>query len=300
MTFAEITQWFGIYSHTIATSLINAIAALSLYFSLRAGIFNLSTVGFMAVGAYTAGILSLRLALPSALGIAAGVALSVVIGAVLVFPILRLKGHYLAIATLSFAAIVQALALNLDGLTNGPLGLIGIPATVQIRHLLFVLAGVLYFAWIVQHSRTGRAWDAIRTDESAARCMGIHVEWYRMLAFLISTALGALAGGLWAHVNRVIVPFEFGFGQLTFVLVYALLGGYTHPLGPVLGALIVTSMPDWLYKFEQYREILIGVVLIAIVIYLPQGLIHPFSALRSLLARSISSRVARSSTDSGA
>jgi len=297
--FAEITQWFGIYNHTIASSLINAIAALSLYFSLRAGIFNLSAVGFMAVGAYTAGILSLRFALPSALGIAAGVALSVAIGVALVFPILRLKGHYLAIATLSFSAIIQALALNLDGLTNGPMGLIGIPVTVQIWHLLLILVGVLYFAWIVQYSRIGRAWDAIRTDESAARCMGIHVEWYRLQAFLISTVLGALAGGLWAHVNRVIVPFEFGFGQLTFILVYTLLGGYTNPFGPVLGALIVTSMPDWLYKFGQYREILIGVVLIVIVIYLPHGLIHPFSTLRRLLAKSVSSRVARASTKSG-
>lgn len=287
MSLIDVMQWFSIYTHTIATSLINAIAALSLYFSLRAGIFNLSTVGFMAVGAYTAGILSLRLARPSALGIAAGVALSVVVGLLLVFSILRLKGHYLAIATLSFAAIVQALALNLDSLTNGPGGLVGIPATVRIWHLVIVLAAVVYFAWIVQGSRAGRAWDAIRTDESAARCMGIHVERYRLLAFLISTALGALAGGLWAHVNRVVVPFEFGFGQLTFVLVYTLLGGYTHPLGPVLGALLVTSMPDWLYQFEQYRETLIGVLLIVIVIYLPNGLIRPFLALKGRFLRSV-------------
>ncbi len=286
MSVFDVTQWFSIYGHTMATSLINAIAALSLYFSLRAGIFNLSTVGFMAVGAYTAGILSLRLAWPSALGIAAGVALSVILGLLLVFSILRLKGHYLAIATLSFAAIVQALALNLDSLTNGPGGLVGIPATVRIWHLLLVLAAVLYFAWIVQRSRVGRAWDAIRTDQSAARCMGIDVERYRLLAFVVSTALAALAGGLWAHVNRVVVPFEFGFGQLTFLLVYTLLGGYTHPLGPVLGALLVTSMPDWLEQFEQYRETLIGVLLIVIVIYLPNGLIHPLVGVKARLLRS--------------
>ena len=296
---ADLVLWFGIYSHTIATSLINAVAALSLYFSLRAGIFNLSTVGFMAIGAYTAGILSVRLAFPSAVGIAAGVGLALVIGVVLVLPILRLKGHYLAIATLSFGAIVQALALNLDNLTNGPGGLIGVPVTVQIWHLLSVLAVVLYCAWVVQDSRTGRAWDAIRSDESAARCMGIHVEWYRLLAFLISAALGALAGGLWAHVNRVVVPFEFGFGQLTFVLVYTLLGGYTHPLGPVLGALIVSSMPDWLYRFEQYREILIGVVLVVIVIYLPNGLIQPLAALKSLVVRVLSGRFAGPPADRG-
>src|SRR5690606_23315445 len=148
---------------------INSITALSLYFSLRAGIFNLSAIGFMAIGAYTAGIFAIDLGTPTIVGIVAGVALSLIIGTVLVSPVLKLRGHYLAIATLSFGAIVQALALNLDGLTNGPGGLIGVPATVKVWHLLLVLAAILYAAWRLQNSRIGRAWDAIRTDLSAAR-----------------------------------------------------------------------------------------------------------------------------------
>lgn len=275
-----LIAWLRIYDHTIASALISAIAALSMYVSLRAGIFNLSATGFMALGAYTAGIMALRLGTPTMVGVVLAIAMSVLVGLVLVYPILRLKGHYLAIATLSFGAIVQALALNLDSLTNGPGGLIGIPVTVKVWHLLIVLAVALYALWVLQGSRTGRAWDAIRSDESAARAMGIPVERYRLLAFLISTMLAALAGGLWAHVNRVIVPFEFGFGQLTFILVNTLLGGIASPFGPVLGALIVSTMPDWLYKFEQYREAIIGVLLVVIVIYLPNGLIHPFGALR--------------------
>ena len=278
MTWADITFWFRIYDHTIATALISSIAALSMYVSLRAGLFNLSAVGFMALGAYTAGIIALRFGTPSAVGIAAGIVSSVIIGLCLVLPILRLKGHYLAIATLSFAAIVQALALNLDSLTNGPGGLIGIPATVQVWHLALVLGVVIYGTYVMQQSRTGRAWDAIRTNEAAARSLGINVERYRLLAFLISTMLAALAGGLWAHVNRVIVPFEFGFGQLTMILVDTLLGGISHPLGPVLGALIVSTMPDWLHQFEQYREAIIGSILVLIVIYLPNGLVPPIAA----------------------
>jgi branched-chain amino acid transport system permease protein len=285
MSFDEITYWFLIYNHTIISALINAITALSLYFSLRAGIFNLSAIGFMAIGAYTSGIIALHFGTPSIIGVASGVVLSLIVGSALVYPVLKLRGHYLAIATLSFGAIVQALALNLDGLTNGPAGLIGIPTTVKAWHLLLILAVLLYVAWIVQNSRTGRAWDAIRTDVSAARAMGIHVEQYRLLAFLISTGLAALAGGLWAHVNRVIVPFEFGFAQLTLALVNTLLGGISNPFGPVLGALIVSTMPDWLYQFEQYREILIGTLLVIIVIYLPNGLIAPFGSLRGKLFR---------------
>jgi branched-chain amino acid transport system permease protein len=291
VSFADIALWLRIYDHTIATALINSVVALGLYLSLRAGLFNLSVVAFMALGAYTAGILALRGGVPTALGIGAGVVISLIVGLVLVYPILRLKGHYLAIATLSFGAIVQALALNLDDLTNGPAGLIGVPATVRVWHLLLVLIAALYCTWIVQSSRTGRAWDAIRTDESAARAMGINVERYRLMAFLASTALSALAGGLWAHVNRVVVPFEFGFGQLTLVLVNTLLGGISNPFGPVLGSIIVSTMPDWLYKFEQHREAIIGAILVAVVIYLPNGLVAPLRNLRSALARPFRRRV---------
>lgn len=281
----EIELWIRIYDHTIATALINAIVALGLYVSLRAGLFNLSVVAFMALGAYTTGILSLRYGVPTYVGCGAGVVVALLIGAVLIYPILRLKGHYLAIATLSFGAIVQALALNLDDLTNGPGGLIGVPKTVELWHLLVILLAVLYFAWIVQFSRMGRAWDAIRTDESAARAMGINVEHYRLVAFLVTTALSALAGALWAHVNRVVVPSEFGFGQLTLVLVNTLLGGISNPVGPVLGAVIVSTMPDWLYKFEQYREAIIGAILVIVVIYLPSGLVAPLRAVKDAIGR---------------
>ncbi len=280
MTLLDISSWFQIYNHALATALINSVMALSLYFSLRAGIFNLSAVGFMALGAYTSGIFAIRFGTPSMVGIGVGVIISLIIGSILVYPILRLRGHYLAIATLSFGGIVQALALNLDGLTNGPAGLIGVPVTVEVWHLSIIVAVLVYFAWILTSSRTGRAWDAIRTDLSAARAVGINVEHYRLVSFLISTAIAALGGGLWAHVNRVIVPFEFGFPQLTFVLVNTLLGGISHPVGPVIGAVLVSTMPEWLDKFEQFREMIIGFLLVAIVIYLPNGLVTSFSNFR--------------------
>lgn len=279
MSWEEISYWMIVYNHAIVTALINAVTALSIYFSLRAGIFNLSAIGFMAIGAYTAGVFSTRFGLPSPVGIAAGVVLALGLGAILVYPVLKLRGHYLAIATLSFAAIVQAMAMNLDGLTNGPSGLLGVPVTVRAWHVVIVLAILLYIAWTLQRSCTGRAWDAIRTDVSAARAMGIDVEIYRLKAFLISTAVAALAGGLWAHVNRVVVPFEFGFIQLTMALVNTLLGGISTPFGPVLGALLVTTMPDWLAGFADYREMIIGALLVVVVVYLPNGLIDPLVRL---------------------
>lgn len=273
MSLDDITSFYTVYNQTIATALINALMALSLYFSLRAGLFNLSAMGFMALGAYTSAIMVIKVGWPPVAGMAAGVAFSLLVGCVLIYPVLRLRGHYLAIATLSFGAIVQALAMNLDSLTNGPGGLVGVPVAVGVPHLIVLLGLLFYFCWIVQKSRTGRAIDAIRTDRSAARAMGIHVERYQLLAFLVSTAIAALAGGCWAHVNRVVVPFEFGFGQLTFVLVNTLFGGIASPIGPILGALIVSSMPDWLGAFNDYRDIIIGLLLVTIVVYLPDGLV---------------------------
>jgi len=291
MTTSDIYNWYQIYNHTVATALINSVMALSLYFSLRAGIFNLSAVGFMALGAYTSGIFAVRFGTPSIVGISVGVLISLIIGSVLVYPILRLRGHYLAIATLSFGGIVQALALNLDELTNGPAGLIGVPVTVEVWHLIIIVSLLVYFAWILTSSRTGRAWDAIRTDLSAARAVGINVEHYRLASFLISTAIAALGGGLWAHVNRVIVPFEFGFPQLTFILVNTLLGGISHPFGPVIGAILVSTMPEWLDKFEHFREMIIGFLLVIIVIYLPNGLITFLPNIRLIWQRYLTNQI---------
>lgn len=291
MTTSDIYNWYQIYNHTVATALINSVMALSLYFSLRAGIFNLSAVGFMALGAYTSGIFAVRFGTPSIVGISVGVLISLFIGSVLVYPILRLRGHYLAIATLSFGGIVQALALNLDELTNGPAGLIGVPVTVEVWHLIIIVSLLVYFAWILTSSRTGRAWDAIRTDLSAARAVGINVEHYRLVSFLISTAIAALGGGLWAHVNRVIVPFEFGFPQLTFILVNTLLGGISHPFGPVIGAILVSTMPEWLDKFEHFREMIIGFLLVIIVIYLPNGLITFLPNIRLIWQRYLTNQI---------
>jgi branched-chain amino acid transport system permease protein len=273
MNFDDIVYFYEVYNQSIATALINSMMALSLYFSLRAGLFNLSAMGFMALGAYTSAILVVKAGWTPFAGMSAGVAFSLLVGTILIYPVLRLRGHYLAIATLSFGAIVQALAMNLDSLTNGPGGLVGVPVAVRVPHLIGLLGLLFYFCWIVQKSRVGRAIDAIRTDQSAARAMGIHVERYQLLALLVSTAIAALAGGCWAHVNRVVVPFEFGFSQLTFVLVNTLFGGISSPGGPILGALIVSSMPDWLGAFNEYRDIIIGLLLVAIVVYLPEGLI---------------------------
>jgi len=264
---------FLIYEHLLSVTLINAALAIAMYYSLRAGLFNLSAAGFMAIGAYTAALLTMRAGTPWLLNSLVAAAAGALLGYVLGLPVMRLKGHYLAMSTLGFGAIVQVVGINWESLTRGMLGLVGIPAKVRPWHAAALLTVLVYLSIVIQRSRIGRAWDAVRIDASAAATMGIDVAHYRMLAFVLSSGIAALGGAFWAHVNRVLVPTEFGFERLTDILVFALLGGTTHWSGPVLGAVILTTMPEWFRAFDQYREFVIGTTIVLVMAYLPGGVV---------------------------
>jgi branched-chain amino acid transport system permease protein len=280
-----LNTFFQIYGHLFTVMLINAVAGLSLYWSLRAGLFNLSTAGFMSIGAYTAAILTLQVGTPWFLNSLVAAAAGLTVGYLLAFPALRLKSHYLAMATLGFGAIVQVLGINLKGLTRGMLGLVGIPATVHIWHAVLLLGFAIYLSHAIERSRIGRAWEAIRTD----------VNHYKMLAFVLSSAGAAVAGAFWAHVNRVLVPTEFGFKRLTDVLIYALMGGTSHWAGPVLGAAVVTSMPEWFRGLDEFRPFLIGTTLVVVVVYFRGGLVDLLRMLPRWLQTARSKREGASS-----
>lgn len=276
-----MTAWFQAYEHLIANTCVYAIAAMALYFTLRAGVFNLSTAGVMAIGAYGTGVLMVKHGWSIAPALVGGTCIGTVGGAVVALPVIRLRGHFLAIATLAFAAVVEILATTEGGLTGGPAGLVGITANISVWVLLVLVAIVVYVAFAVRRRRVGRAWDAVRVDEAAAAAAGVDVVRYKLLAFLMSTVLAALAGGLFALVNFVLVPNLFGFSLLTNVLVYTLLGGIGNPLGPVAGTAIVATMPTWLSAAGPYLDIVTGALLIIVVTYAPGGLVQ----LGSLVGR---------------
>ena len=289
---SELAFYYTIYEHLIANAMIYSIGALSIYFSLRAGVYNLSQAGLMAVGGYISALLTLRAEWPWLAGLVVATVTGAALGGLLAFPVIRLRGHFLAIATLGFGAVIPVLALNLSGLTGGASGLVGIPVTVTPLIALPFLLGTLFVAYRLRRSSTGRAWDAIRLDEAAALASGINLANYKLRALLLSSVTAALAGALFAHANRVLVPSLFGFGLLTDLLVFALLGGLAHPLGPMLGAFFVSTMPEWLSAFNQYREAIIGVLLVLAVVYTPGGLVQIIRTVSRKIRR-MTGKVAR-------
>lgn len=254
---------------------VNALLALSLWVTLFSGQLTLANVGFMAVGGYTAVLLAIHLHAPLALGAAAGVGLAMLASLLIGLPVLRLRGVFLAIATIGFGEALRfGVILNLpitgqgQGLTNpgaSPAG--GIP-------LVWVsVAVLLWVCWRLPRTRAGQAWAAIREDELAAASGGIDVAHYKLAAFVLGGAMAGYAGAVDANLNFFIDPTEYGANRAVLVLVFAVLGGIGSAWGPVLGAAVLTVLPEVVRGAASWRDVAAGIVLILVVVFRPEGMI---------------------------
>jgi branched-chain amino acid transport system permease protein len=266
-------------SHTlfVAQIGINSIIALSMFVVLYSGQLSLAAPGFMAVGAYTSVLMDLYWHTPLALNIAAAVLLAAVVGLLVGLPVLRLRGVFLAIATIGFIeALRLGVILNLP-ITGEGLGLKNANADPLggINLVLISLLVVLFLVWRLTKGRLGAAWSAIRQDELAALSQGINVARYKMIAFVLSAVLAAFGGALEAHLQTFVDPSDqqYGVTRAVQVLTFAVLGGSGHFLGPVVGALVVTSLPWVFEQARDYINIVTGVFLIAVIVFRPQGIV---------------------------
>jgi branched-chain amino acid transport system permease protein len=266
-------------SHTllIAQIGINSIIALSMFVVLYSGQLSLAAPGFMAIGAYTSVLMDAYWRTPLALNIAAAVLLAGVAGVLVGLPVLRLRGVFLAIATIGFIeALRLGVILNLP-ITGEGLGLKNDNADPLggIYLVLASLAVVLFLVWRLTKGRLGAAWSAIRQDELAALSQGINVARYKLIAFVLSAVLAGFAGALEAHLQTFVDPSDqqYGVTRAVQVLTFAVLGGSGHFLGPVVGALVVTTLP-WVFdQARDYINIVTGVFLIAVIVFRPQGIV---------------------------
>jgi branched-chain amino acid transport system permease protein len=265
-------DFFQAYSTTIALIGINALLALSVWVTLYAGQLTLGNAAFMGLAAYASALLTLRLHLPFLPALIAGALFSGALAVPLGIPVLRLRGVYLAIATIGFGEMVRVMLLALP-ITGRGLGLNGIPAKTELWHVYLSLAICAYLLARVQGSTVGRAWAAIREDELAAASQGIAVRRYKLAAFVLGAVLAGWAGGLSAHLNYSLEPGEFGFTKAVEILVFAIVGGVPNVLGPILGATLLTALPELLRFLRDYRDFLNGAILILVIIYLPRGLV---------------------------
>ena len=272
---AWLDNFWAIYSNLVLTVGINALLALSIWLTLSCGLLAMANAAFMGIGAYTASILTMNYGAPFPVALAAGIAAPTAIALLIGGPTLRLSGVYLAMATLGFGEVVRVLILNADSLTGGALGLNGIPQLTQWWHVVAALVITLLILWRLRRSRIGRAFEAIKEDAVAASLMGIAVNAHKMLAFALGAGIAGLAGALNAHLTFFIGPSEFGFDRGVDILTMTILGGTGGLTGPVLGAAIVTLLPELLRDLRDFRTMMNGAILVLIVLFLPKGLWDP-------------------------
>jgi len=274
-----LLQFFAIYGSVINYIGINALLALSLNITLSAGMLSLGNSAFAALGGYTAGILSIHFKVPYVVALAGGSCVAGLVGLVIGLPVLRLKGVFLAMATLAFGEVVRLAAVNLD-ITGGAEGLTGIPNITTTWIIYLVLACVAYFLAVLRRSRLGWGLVCMSEDETAAGSLGIRTTYYKVVAFVIGAMIAGLAGGMYAHLNYLLTPRDFGFFVAVDLLIYNIVGGTGVWYGPILGAAMLTALPEILrgvgVTAGPIRMGINGLILLLVILFLPNGLASLF------------------------
>ena len=297
-----MAEFFNTYGFLIVSTLLGAMLGLSLYLPLMTGQLSLASPGFYALGGYIAAILSTKV-----FGVNSGLfpipllllemliaaVVSGVLGVLVGIPALRLRGIYLALATIAFVEILRILSLNLE-ITGGAVGIFAIPQPFQtpIEYLwialpLLILSMVILYR--LERIRLGRAFTAIREDELAAGAMGINPTYYKVLAFTLGAILAGMVGAISAHFLNTWNARQGTFDASIIYLTSVLIGGTKTFVGPVLGGIVFTALPEvlraiadtsglplWLAQFlRDGRLIIFGVLIVLGTIFFPQGLVTP-------------------------
>jgi branched-chain amino acid transport system permease protein len=292
-----LPPWFGSYHHYLASlALINIIMAVGLnILTGNAGQMSLCNSSFMAIGAYATTYLTTKLGLSYWVSLPLGGLISAVFGFALGFPALRLRGFYLAVVTLGFLEVSQILIEQLPAITGGVRGisatrpaLFGFSFSSDLRFYYVILAVTLATIWCAYsllRSPTGRAFEAIRSSEAAAQTLSVPLAQTKLAAFVISAFFAGIGGGLFASLVGFIDPLEFGVWTSVRHVIFIVVGGLGSITGSVLGALVLTVLPEVLRAFKEYQEFAFGGLLLIVLILLPTGLVGIGPKIRSWLSR---------------
>ncbi len=280
--------------HLLDLSLISAIAVIGLLFAFGyAGLLHLGQAAFVGVGAYGSAILALRLGLGFWLSIPLAVVITAIAAAAIGVPLLRLRGHYLALATVGFNVTMEIVAKNWIDVTGGDNGLSGIPgiAVAGFRFdtdqrfyylVVAVLVAVSLIAVAIRHSRFGRAMIAVRDDELACGATGVSILHAKVLAFTVSAAFAGLSGALYAHYAHYAAPNDFDLVHSITLLVMLIVGGETSILGAIGGSVLVSFAPEWLRFVGEAYLAVFGVGVLVILILMPDGIAGALTRLRRI------------------
>jgi branched-chain amino acid transport system permease protein len=280
--------------HLLIVAQLYAVLALALNFQLgSANIPNFATGASYGIGAYVSALLAINFGLSFWLTLPLAALAATLFGFVIGIPSMRTRDTYLALVTIAFGVVVQQLLNNFDW-TGGPNGLVGIPAPSLFGHsfadplvvfgwklpsqanFYYLSAALVVVAIITAHrlhgSRIGLAWNALRADEIAAKAQGINVAWYKVLAFAVDAFLAAFAGTIYAFYVSYISPDNFTFLVSVTIMTMVIVGGMDNIFGVIVGAFLLTILPEKLRAFADYRLLFFGVVIIGFLMIRPQGL----------------------------
>jgi len=301
----------------IAPWIIQVIPTISHYLDVLvfAGIYTLITIGlsllmgyagqislghaaFFGIGAYISGILTVQYEWNPWFCMLVGVVVTVLVAFLIGTPALKLKGHYLAMATLAFGIVVFIFFNEEVAVTGGPDGMGGIPGLsiwgysfdTELKYYYLVwgiVAAVFLFSVNLVHSRLGRALRAIHTSEIGANAMGVNVSVYKIQIFVYSAALASIAGSLYAHYINFISPGTFDLSFSVKLLIMIVIGGMYSIWGAILGAVLISFLSfEWLEMFKEYEILVFGLILLFVTIFLPDGIISLPKKLRGIMGKS--------------
>lgn len=297
--------------HVLILTMINVLLAVSLHALIATGQVSIGTAGFMLLGAYTSALLSIKLGLSVWLTIPLGALTAALVALIVGYPFLRAKGIYFAILTVMLAEVCRSIAWYWVDMTNGSAGLRGIPAPSPINlfglttlsfdtklsyyYLALVIIIIsLVILYRVRKSWLGLMWSAINEADNLAQAVGINIMGHKILIFVISSFFMGLAGSIYAHYMRSLAPFgypgsPFSFTASVYTMIYVVLGGESSFLGPILGAILLTILPEMARGIKEYLPIVFGGILVLVVFFLPRGLVGLGSPLSYLYRKVVQS-----------
>jgi branched-chain amino acid transport system permease protein len=265
---------------------INSLVVIGLSLLMGyAGQISLGHAAFYGIGAYTTGILTTQYHFSIYSAFLVGIFLSILVAIVIGIPALRLSGHYLAVATLGIGEIVYIIFNELTELTGGPSGLSNIPSihifgfqfnsSLKFYYLVWaVLILIIWFSLNLIYSRVGRALRSMHGSEVAANAMGVNLSFLKIQVFVLSAVYASIAGSLYAHFVTFIAPNNFGLMVSIMFLMMGVIGGIHTIWGSLLGATLLTFLPEYLRVFEKFDILVYGVILLGILLFMPEGFLE--------------------------
>jgi branched-chain amino acid transport system permease protein len=287
--------------HILIAIYIWSILSLGIRLVLLGGPLNLAQASFVGMGAYTSGLLALRLGWSFWLCMPAAGAVAALLALAIGYPTLRIKGAYFVMVTFGITEVFRHIWMMWDSLFGGPQGLLGIPRpdpihvagwtiafTSKVPFYYLALVLLLMATFIMRRldlSRMGLTLNAIKQADLLAECVGVNIMAYKVGAFVISSFFAGIVGSFWAHYFSYCSPDDFTFLASFQMLVYAVMGGMGSALGPILGCIVMLGLDEILRPFQQYMPIVLGGILILFLLYLPGGFVSIMARIRALSQR---------------